>query len=116
MMQHKKKLSDECIVEFEKKIKPKFILFMYLSFLPMIALCLYLISAPEYVPIRFIILGGLGTIVFTAAGRFLAAKVISKSKNATHFKYALNYFIFVGTGELFFLLAVVSALKDYIAF
>jgi hypothetical protein len=38
MMQHKKKLSDECIVEFEKKIKPKFILFMYLSFLNIIAL------------------------------------------------------------------------------
>ncbi|MGH2666285.1 hypothetical protein [Flavobacterium sp.] len=47
MTKHKKKLSNENLVEFERSIKPKLIKFLFLSFIPILLICAYLISSPE---------------------------------------------------------------------
>ena len=109
---HKKKLSDDNIIEFEKAIKPKVIRPIYFSFLPMLALSVYLISGVDSFNIRLFIYTGLAVVALTVFGYFQAKKTIYQSVNSTHYKYVLNYFIFVCITQLFILAAVTNSLKD----
>lgn len=116
VMKHKKKLSNENLVEFEKNIKPKIIKLILLSSIPLLTICIYLISIPKEIKIRFFILWGIALIMLTIFGYMKSKKIINQSPNAEHYKYALNYFIFMCAGQILILSAAVNSLKEYCVF
>ena len=116
VMKHKKNLSDENLIEFEKKLKPKIIKFIIFSFFPVFLFCFYLISGPTQINIWYFIICALVMIILNIFGYINSKKTINHSQNSEHFKYILNYFIFMGSGFLFILSATAYSLKDYLVY
>jgi len=116
VMQHKKKLSSENLVEFEKNIKPKLLKFLFLSYIPMIIISAYLLSDPKEIKISYFIYTGLASVTMDVFCYIQSKRIINQSLNAEHFKYASNYFIFMGLGLLFILSAAANTLRDYLIY
>jgi hypothetical protein len=104
-MKHKKNLSDENLIVFEKNIKPKIIKFILFSSIPVFLFCFYLISGPTRINIWYFIICALVMIVLNIFGYIESKKIINQLQNSEHFKYILNYFIFMGSGVLLILSA-----------
>ncbi len=116
VMNHKKKLSNENLIEFEKTIKPKILKFIYLSILPCFALCFYLISGPIEINIWYLIVCAIVLIILSTFGYIKSQKIVNQSQNSEQFKYILNYFIFFGIGLLIIILAIAYSLKDFLVY
>lgn len=116
VMKHKKNLSNENLIELEKELKPKIIKFIIFSSIPVFLFCFYLISGPTQINIWYFIICGLVMIILNIFGYIKSKKIIYQSKNAEHFKYILNYFIFMVSGVLLILFATAYSIKDYLVY
>jgi phosphate starvation-inducible membrane PsiE len=109
----KKKLSNENLIEFERNIRPKLLKFLFLSFIPLFIVCIYLINSPEQISLRYFIYAALTCVALNIFGYFQSKKIMNLSPNSEHFKFALNYFIFITMGILFILAATAYNLNEY---
>lgn len=116
IVQHKKKLSPENIVEFEKTIKPKILRFIFLSIIPLLLISYYLMNDLTEINGYYFIYAGLTTVVISLIGYIQSKKIIESSTNSENFKYVLNYFIFSCMAMLFVLYAIAYSLKDYLTY
>lgn len=99
--QHKKRLSDKQILELERKINPKFVFFLFISFLPVFSIAVYLLSSVNQIPVKIIIYLAITNLALLVFGYFKTKKLISQSVNEKYFQYILIYYILVGISQLF---------------
>jgi hypothetical protein len=104
----KKKLSDENILEFEKTFKQSFIRYYFLSFLPTLLLCFFVLSHGDFMIGPSFITSLITLILINIFCYLRLSSIISRSPNWMKYKFAPNYFIFTCIGQLFFIGALAS--------
>lgn len=115
MIKYKEKLSEEKFFEYDKMHKPKIFRLLIFSFLPLIALCTYvMLSHEETYSMRLFANSGLAIVIITFFGYLRGKKAIKHSDHEEHFQYALFYFFYIGAGQLFIFLALANSVNHLI--
>lgn len=112
----KKKLSDEQIIEFERLVKPAFLRMWYLSTIPLLGICIYLLTAKPPLQFTVFMAAILACIPLLLFGYFRIRKVIAGTIGNTSYSFLKTVLIFLMISIILTILVALLIMKDYVVF
>ncbi len=105
-IRQKKKLSDEDLLHFEKKIKPKILKMFLLICLPTLGLCFHAITCVGDINMNFILISAIASLIITASTYIISKQITNKSGRQREYNYVTHYLLIMGITQLVLMTAL----------